>query len=276
MDMKYRTPVIIIGERGSLRNPKLSNLEVLARVLYQEPIYLSLEREIESIVDSKISKIALGRSLTNGEIGCALAHRAATLRAASVFQANQTFSAVSDWVLILEDDAEGDPDVFEKILLLLDDFRLDKPGLINFHKPLNSISPHANRDQFRNIGLQPKISKQCYWRGITSSYAVNWSASKLLKGLGSEKVAYVADWPPTYYPIQFLKSTFYLHQLSQVSVIGDRPSHTRRERLALHLTQILHLRTLTEHFGVSKTAIIKTLVINPILRDVLGKFHLNS
>lgn len=267
--MKFRTPIIIIGNRVNLRNPKLCELEAMANLHYVTPIYLENEEQISASADQKIAELAMGRPLVFGEVGCALAHKLATEIASTELEGGLQRGAAG-WCLILEDDAEGAPIVFQKILESLEFLNWKEPSLINFY------SAQAPKSPQRPVGSKStkplKLRRQHYWRGITSSYALNLSAARLLIGRFSKKISYVADWPPIYDPIRFYFSDTSLQQKTGPSAIGTRGNLQWRDRLRLHIRQIAEMRLLGDHFGISTFALMKILIYYPAVRDLRNLF----
>jgi hypothetical protein len=266
--MKYATPIIIIGNRNNLRNPRLQDLENVANITYIPPIYLKLGRDFEAAVDQELAKIALGRPLLIGEVGCALAHKVATESAKAVLELSAIRGRRNSWCLILEDDAYGAPRTFHQILELLEFTGFDSPSLINFYSP-------RKPKPFQNLGEPATnnpsvIKRQLYWRGITSSYALNLKAARIINGNQPGQISFVADWPPNYHSTSFYFSKVSLNQIMGPSEIGERPKVPTVNRLKIHFRQLSNLSMLKESYQISRLALIKILIYYPIARDLIN------
>lgn len=270
----FDTPIIIIGKRENLRNPRLRELEHVARVSYVSPVYFKDDTEFELAVDQNVAMITLGRPLLRGEAGCALAHRIATQEAIAELLASRERGGVSSWCLILEDDADGVPTRLRTILKFLELLRKEAPSLINFH---TGREPRSRRRQ-SHPGTQEhlRIKRQHYWRGITSSYALNLEAARVVNRNPQMQASFVADWPPNYYPIQFFYSNIGLKQSSAESVIGERPMLSALKRLQLHVRQLSKLSRLQNYYGTPRLALVKILIYYPIVRDFVGIVSLSK
>ena len=267
--MKFTTPVVIIGSRENLRNPKLLAYEALAKVEYVAPVLIRPSEQQKFLSSPRISRLSLGRELTLGEIGCAVAHERATDIAQKL--GSEVSNSESEWALILEDDAEGDLIVFTQILEFLDSLKIKKPSLINFFSDAH-VSKRTRLSK-KCTPFRPKLRRQFYWRGITSSYAINIGASRVLTSIQTGKVSYVADWPPTYGLVSFFRSDLILSQSGYQSLIGARPVLSIAARMALHAKQLRHCGDLSRHYGVSRFTILRTLILFPLVRDLVGRFR---
>jgi GR25 family glycosyltransferase involved in LPS biosynthesis len=265
--MKFRTNVIVIGNRGALRNPRLKQLEALVRVTYLDPIYLENDDQLCRHVDQEVAELSLGRPLLLGEAGCALAHRLATETAHSILIREPEGRVKSLWCLVLEDDADGHLSKFLQILDQLEELEKTDPSLINF------FSPHGAQLQITDSPAtlsdrKPALVRQHYWRGITSSYAINLAAAELLSNSFPLKLSFVADWPPNYNHVQFYRSSLSLSQCEAQSLIGNRMKFSASERFRLYIRQIAKVSFLGLHYKISRRAVLKILIYYPIVRDL--------
>lgn len=267
--MKFSTPVVVIGTRGGLRNPQLTAIEAIAKVHYVAPVFINPKDQNEQLSSPNISELALGRPLTVGEIGCAIAHQRATETVMLV--GSDGGDSHSEWALILEDDADGKISDFIEILEFLDSLRIGKPSLINFFSD-STNSTNRNRPSSK-CRTRSKFHRQFYWRGITSSYALNLAATELLVGMQTGRVSYVADWPPSYAHLSFFQSRLTLGQSASESVIGSRQILSIPSRMALHFKHLRNCGDLSRHFGVSRISIIKVLILYPIVRDFINRLR---
>jgi GR25 family glycosyltransferase involved in LPS biosynthesis len=265
--MKFSSNVIVIGNRGNLRNPRLKQLEALARVTYLDPIYLENNDQLCRLVDQEVAELSLGRPLLLGEAGCALAHRLATETAQSMLNRGSEGGVASLWCLVLEDDAEGHLSKFSQVLDQLENLEKKDPSLINFFSlDGTELQTTSHLSSFSN--QNPVLKRQHYWRGITSSYAINLAAAELLSSSFPPRLSFVADWPPNYHHVKFYSSNLSLTQSEVPSIIGSRGKFSAPERLRLYVRQIANLSFLGSHYKISRRAVLKILIYYPIARDL--------
>ena len=267
--MKFSTNVIVIGNRSTLRNPRLKQLEALVRVTYLDPIYLENNDQLCRHVDQEVAELSLGRPLLLGEAGCALAHRLATETAHSMMIRDRQGRVKSLWCLVLEDDADGHISKFLQILDQLEDLEKPEPSLINFFSP-NGTELQITNSPAALSYRKPELVRQHYWRGITSSYAINLAAAELISNSFPPKLSFVADWPPNYNHVQFYRSSLSLSQCEAHSLIGNRMKFSAPERLRLYIRQIAKVNFLGLHYKISRLAVLKILIYYPIVRDLDG------
>lgn len=143
----------------------------------------------------------LGRAITPGEVGCALAHKAAYGR---------FLSSPSTWCLVLESDAEliRRPN-FERLFSFLD---TDIPRVV-------MLGWHSEEE----LARAPRGRKHPFPPSGTFAYAVNKPAARLAfrDGLSTPGLA---DWPPAMLSTEFFlwEDRCFRHDDSRASVIGDR------------------------------------------------------
>ena len=92
----------VLGTQGTLRSQKLENYATeFGNCVFLDPILVNKHDRYEDQVNEKLTKILIGRTLSDAELGCALAHRNAR-RAAETLLRNDIDI---EWVIFAEDDA---------------------------------------------------------------------------------------------------------------------------------------------------------------------------
>jgi hypothetical protein len=261
--------VIVIGEKGNLRNPSLEVIIKDFSPIFVNPFYVSDHPEFSGIASNKIMKLISGRALSLEEIGCAISHRIAIQKSLHLMVNNYISNNRFKWSLILEDDTLDYAGNLKNILSELDSLELKKATLINFY---SDQSKDANKMKVSKTKMT--LKSQRYWRPATVSYAINKAAVTYLSQFDDLVVASVADWPPYFARVNFYVSNMTLSQLEGVSVIGNRPNYKFFYRLKLYSTQLFNLPTIATLYRVGKFDVVRVLIYYPILRDCVGRIKL--
>ncbi|MBT1004474.1 glycosyltransferase family 25 protein [Paenarthrobacter sp. DKR-5] len=142
-----------------------------------------LEGGASAYADQQVARLLLRRELTNGEIGCTLAHRASY---------NQLLMSGADVGLIFEDDARLVTEPPLEAMGTLLDSQEPRVLLLNWNPDWTFALP----DDVRTGGLphRCRIHEVKVPPIDASAYALNRAAAKVLLQNAS-RVNYVSDWP---------------------------------------------------------------------------------
>lgn len=215
---------------------------------------------IELSVDRKVSKFLNRRSLSHGEIACALGH----LRIYSEFAKSE-----KNWALVLEDDATVSEDLFLIMREVCDSLILpsviqlhgnaDNPSNADFLIPISKIDPNSN------FPVTDWLIKSKVAENTTHGYLINKQAVLIINQLmNGRKITSTADWPYEWkHKVEFWKTlNDYVVQSQAPSLIElDRTS--MREQAGHFPTKLLRLlRFLVDFVGVSSIK-AKSLGLDP-------------
>jgi GR25 family glycosyltransferase involved in LPS biosynthesis len=194
--------IIVIGQKGALRNPHLESQIQEYTVRYVSPVRVTDATSVESEWARDANRNILGRELLNTEIGCALAHEGARAL------------IESEWALILEDDADLPRETLLWIVDSLLNKRFKNPTIITLFERNSS----QKRLELRRLRHMP---------GGTVAYLASKSTSNLDKS--RESRIGTADWP-----FSFIGAKFYYlagagvteHEApSIIDELGSRPQN---------------------------------------------------
>jgi GR25 family glycosyltransferase involved in LPS biosynthesis len=169
--------IIVIGQKGALRNPHLESQIQEYTVRYVSPVRVTDATSVESEWARDANRNILGRELLNTEIGCALAHEGARAL------------IESEWALILEDDADLPRETLLWIVDSLLNKRFKNPTIITLFERNSS----QKRLELRRLRHMP---------GGAVAYLASKSTSNLDKS--RESRIGTADWP-----FSFIGARFY-------------------------------------------------------------------
>lgn len=234
--------VIILGNRESLRNPRL--LSVHPAPKFVSPVYLSADYR-PSLRQLFLEFILNGKFLTNGERGCSLAHQ--NIR-------NQILNSSHEWTLVLEDDAGVSDDWLEKVCREFPQFPNNVlPSLILFNSnPYIDIGPGA-----KPLHIRPST---------TSSFLVHRAALEARSQIQLDPFQ-IADWPCSFALTQFWIMSNISFDLKLESTIG--PRKTRRLMSVLSaLIQGVMSPVFSRIAGVPLRIYLSWCVIGPLKRDL--------
>lgn len=139
-------------------------------------------REFEDVVFQSAAKLVLGGQLTDGEIGCALAHR-------KVYESHM--AGESEWALVFEDDARLlDAEALVQLIASLqnDEYVSGKPTIIQLYS--ERVVLDGSRDQV----WPSRVKRSLTTPFTTTAYLINRSASVAMEG-ATRPVTNPADWP---------------------------------------------------------------------------------
>lgn len=257
---------IIIGLCGNLRSKPLdgflgSGIEhhIVSPVLYHN------QKHRGQLATLSQQKLMLGRELSFAEVGCALAHRDAVLKAQNLFREDECL----EWVVIAEDDADLSEEIGRKVSKYLGTWLTQTPSLVNLYSPdriRNSSVRNNNRPHKKQVILRPG----------TVCYAINRAGLGRLELFSRSPVNFVADWPLFFTDLKFFFTTqISVSEVAGPSTIGDRRNPGVMPRLLMVGKQLIHLPYLKR---IHSTSLTSTLIwiVSPIFRDVyrrvLGAF----
>lgn len=260
-------PILVIGHPERLRSATLrSTLTRRTNVYYIDPVFLSKAEWQHRQPEVERSKELLGRPISIGEMGCAVAHKNAHRLALETACRQKG----TQWVLFVEDDARIPPTTLLRIEQVLGGTSRSAPSLISFFSDESKSGPKFYADD-KFLG---KLRKQSYWRAGTVCYALNFSALEYLQKYADHPVEYLADWPPFFTGINFLYHTKIAVELeSTLTTIGDRKKFPIPELLVFYLLLIPKLRRISGRFGISVSKALYVFLVSPILRDVWARLR---
>lgn len=187
---KKKLQIVVIGVRGTLRNPYLESQLSDFDVTYIKPVIVLDRARAEPEAARVANRRILGRDLLTSEIGCALAHEAARA------------CLKDDWGLILEDDVQIESKIIHEVERLVSQSTFELPAVITLF------------DQVQIPGQKTKIERLNHMPGRNIAYLASGSASTLDESLNSR--IGTADWP-----LSFLGANFYAIRGTGVSEFGS-------------------------------------------------------
>ena len=203
----------------ALGKSNLFRTHVVEAVMYSPEKY---DREI----DRGGQKAIYGRSLVDGEIGCAISHQ-------NVYR---LVSELGKTAVILEDDAR---------IPSLEDFeKLVSYFIAEFSKGsmILSLLPWRHEEECRGKteGWKPHLFSLFGTTPLTVGYALTVDAAKDL-AISNRKIKYLADWPPS--SVQYLSSITGVinHGDQESGSLIDSPVRNQRIRRTKRVVDILIL-----------------------------------
>lgn len=237
--------VFIIGNRGSLRNPRLEDL--FPEQKYVSPVFLEPGTRL-GLRDTLIELALNGRQLSLGERGCSQAH---------INVRQEILNSKFDWVLVLEDD-----------VMLAENFREELNKVVG----LENLSPSVlllNTDSYfdlgpdlRELSLKPSLANAfLIHREVLESRPYDWL----------EKFE-IADWPISFSGVNFYTISNLGSESEAFSLIGARP----RGRLAFLISifcrfPLLPLSSFLTGVPIWKLA--NWALLAPAKRDLVLRFR---
>jgi hypothetical protein len=259
--------LVIIGTQGKLRSKSLNELtECFSDCIYINPVFLDRTSRTEQVVNDKLCEVAVGRFLTNSEVGCVVAHKNATAVATdAVSNSNEV-----EWVLFVEDDADLDPSTFERIQSELEGLKTEIPSLVTYYSSKNCGS-----------GIEETKSNSCKrmkssirWSSGTVCYAINRTGLFDIAAFSELPVDHVADWPIYYTRLKlYFSIQVRVCEVDEPSTIVNRRNLSISSRIFMHLRQIIYLRRLSRLNEVPVYKVINHLMITPIMRDFSNRIR---
>jgi hypothetical protein len=236
--------VIVIGHKGSLRNPKLESNLLGMKVTFIDPVRVSDAFAFQSPIDLKTNRSLFGRDLLPGEIGCSLAHE------------NARASLVAQWGLILEDDAEINTDQIQLAFSLVREVDGRRPTIVTLS---DSLQIAVNLHKVRRLRYMP---------GTTLAYIASKSTSSLDKGAKSR--IGTADWP-----LSFANARFFsiwgigVREFPSASTIGTESSRAQSS-FSYYKNVFWEIPQLYRDFGIP---VLRMAIFLPLARDVSGRLR---
>ena len=259
--------LVIIGTQGNLRSKSLNELTVcVSDCIYINPVFLDRTSRTEQVVNDKLCEVAVGRFLTNSEVGCAVAHKKATASAANaVLNSNEV-----EWVLFAEDDADLNQKTFGIIQNELNGLDANVPSLITFHSP-NNCGPDK---LVMKLSSYKRNKSSTHWPSATACYAINRTGLIDIAKFSELPVDHVADWPIYYTRLKlYFSIQARVCEVDAPSTIGNRRNSSISSRIFMHLRQVIYLRRLSRLNEVPVYKVINHLMITPIMRDFSNRIR---
>ena len=253
MPSSTRFATFIIGFTDTYRGSQLEDQLVDRNIEFDriEGVLVgSLPGSTAQYVDQSAATTLLRRKLTDGEIGCALAHRAAYM----AFLSTKARTA-----LILEDDARFIGDInIASFSCEVDD---SAPRILQLFTHSSKLVASRSRH------YQSAVDHHRIWSThtvplTTTAYFINRAAAQSLVNTGP-RVSYVADWPPVAAsqiafsivfpfvaePVDDRLSTLNADRINRPNV--DRDSKSRKA--FRHIKSVSHVTWLSKrhHYGAS-------------------------
>ena len=208
--------VSVIGGRRPFRSRTLEEFLVansLAILDHAQP-WLKEDDDRSRFASDMASRLIWGRTLTLGEIGCALSHRYAYAAG---------LESGCEWLLVLEDDASPDPRLIGHLMQMMRNFdTASGPNIINldvidyFRRPKSRLTDAGHRDTDL-VALKYPLPN-------ASAYAIN-RAAMMVALRAPWRVASPPDWPPWATLVQFwTPSARLVNTLGAQSTIAGRPT----------------------------------------------------
>lgn len=218
----------IIGNRGSLRSATLSryiNNELFLekfKVTFISPVYLNAIKDREKItklVDTSKVLANIGRGLTVGELGCAIAHN----------HARQQIFESGEFGLVLEDDAElvSIENLIEVLGIFGNKYKLECPVILSLNSGISDKHFETK-----------KIFRVYSPMDLAVGYFLSPAAARLLF-LANSPIQNVADWPSTsakfYVPFNSLVTHIYDASNSAIDLHNSNNNSKRPENSSMRI-----------------------------------------
>jgi GR25 family glycosyltransferase involved in LPS biosynthesis len=263
--------LMVLGTQGTLRSRELEKYAAgFGNCVFIDPVHVNKSDRDQNLVNEKLTKLLIGRTLSDPELGCALAHRNARRTAETILR-----NAVEiEWVIFAEDDALLDLHGFRNILADLESISKSVPSLVSFYSAERCKSEqHNGKTEKRTTNT--RLSESRHWRAGAVCYALNRKAIDDLCLFNDLPIDHVADWPVYFSRIRlYISNQTYICEVGGDSQIGVRVNQRISARFAMHALQILHLRKLSKLYVLPVRKIFRHLLFTPILLD--GKKRFNS
>lgn len=248
---------VVIGFPGKVRSELLQKFLESGRVDLVNPVSYDELRHRGQLATDFDQRLLQGRSLSPAEVGCALAHRAAVLRAQELFRHDEELN----WVVIAEDDADLSEEGARWLTNYLRNMKIEAPALVNFYSPRQAQTPgvgDAERPHKRQLVLRP--GAVCY--------AINRPGLGRLQLFTKRPVASVADWPLYFTDLKFFfTDQFSVFEHPGHSTIGVRNRMKVLPRLLMVARQIVRIPYLRRIHGTSLSGTL-IWVLAPVFRDL--------
>jgi hypothetical protein len=235
--------IIVLGTRGSLRNPELEKIDQNVRFI--PPVFFPVD--VKPRLGQLLTEFFLnGRVLISGERGCSQAH---------INIRSEILSSTAIWTLVLEDDVGIAPDWLERVRKALPDFPdLAKPGVILLNtNPYFDLGPGVKR-----LNLQPSLA---------NAFLIHKSCLEL-RTFAELDALQIADWPCSFSQVQFFSLSRVAFDLKLKSTIGIRKSN-RFGFLISTLLRGIFAPLIAPLVGLPLKVFFSWCVLGPIRRDVV-------
>jgi GR25 family glycosyltransferase involved in LPS biosynthesis len=263
--------LMVLGTQGTLRSRELERYAAEFRnCVFIDPVHVNKSDRDQNLVNEKLTKLLIGRTLSDPELGCALAHRNARRTAEALLR-----NAVEiEWVIFAEDDASLDLQGFRNILADLESISKSVPSLVSFYSAERCKSEQHN-GKTEKITTNTRLSESRHWRAGAVCYALNRRAINDLYLFNDLPIDHVADWPVYFSRIRlYISNHTCICEVGGNSRIGVRVNQGIGARFVMHALQIFHLRKLSKLYVLPARKIFWHLVLTPIFLD--GKNRLTS
>ena len=264
MTSASNTLLVVLGKPGRLRSVSLEIFvtQVKNRI-FVDPVKIKQADRNAALVNERLSEVLLGKRLSDSELGCAIAHKNA--RAAAIVALKSQINM--KWALFVEDDADLNAEIFNRIHDELENVDSKVPTLVNYD------SRNQNRTmppKTRNLGKPLLLSR--FWYAGAVCYAVNREGLQHLRNFTDSPIDFVADWPVYYSRLKlFVSNRTWVYEVKGQSSIGIRHNLKIGKRLMMHIRQVAYLRKLSKLYGVTIRTVVRHLIITPLIRDSSGR-----
>jgi len=222
-------------------------------------------QRLEDHIDYTLLSINLGRSLSQAETSCSLAHKKALSTAHSLALTDPLL----DWVLVVEDDADIDLAKFQTVSDELGDFNVDGAALVSYYVP-QDLNKFGNRTHSATTFL---FKRTRLWIPGAVAYAINRAAILALAPYIRLPVDSTPDWPVYFQRVQrFLAVRTQINESGKPTTLGNRTRMPISKRARLHFRQFTNLEQVAKTNGVTRRAVLNHLFVTPALRDARTLF----
>jgi len=258
------TLLVVLGKSGRLRSNPLEKFAAgVENCLFVEPVRIEHGGRSEALVDELLSEVLLGKRLSDPELGCAITHKNACASAIEVLNNQNEMK----WALFVEDDADLDAEMFDKIQDELNTLDTEIATLVNYD----------SRNQNRTMPLQTRNPEKPllfsrFWFAGAVCYAVNRKGLQYLQNFKDLPIDFVADWPVYYSRLKlFVSNQTWVYEVLGPSSIGVRHNQNIRKRFTMHIRQLGNLRKVSKLYDLPVRIVIRHLILTPLYRDVSGR-----
>lgn len=258
------TLLVVLGKPGCLRSEPLESFAAgVETCLFVEPVRIEPGDRSETLVDDLLSEVLLGKRLSDSELGCAITHKNACASAIEVLGSQNEMK----WALFVEDDADLDAEVFNKIQNELNSLDTEVATLVNYD------SRNQNRtfpSQRRNAEKPLLFSR--FWFAGAVCYAVNRKGLQYLQNFKELPIDFVADWPVYYSRLKlFVSNQTWVYEVLGPSSIGVRHNQKIWKRFTMHIQQLGNLRKVSKLYDIPVRIVARHLILTPLFRDISGR-----
>lgn len=263
--------LMVLGTQGKLRSDELEKFAAeFGNCVFIDPVHVNKFDRSQNLVNETLTKLLIGRTLSDPELGCALVHRNARRTAEAFLRKDIEI----EWVIFAEDDALLDLQGFENILLDLESIKKSQPSMVSFYSAEKCQSKLRN-DKKEERTTNTRVSESRHLRAGAVCYALSRNAINDLYRFNDLPIDYVADWPVYFSRIRLhISNQTCICEVGSSTGIGVRESLRLGTRFLMYAFQTLHSRKLSRLYDLPVRKILQHLIFTPLMLD--GKNRLNS